>query len=514
MSQASNGHSAGNGNGTTGVRQSFVDEFDEFEGLITSLMPLLKEYYYENGRPDDTPVVSFLKPSELAEALDVSLGHEGESADKIVGHIKSALKYSVRTSHPRFFDKLYAGSDPVGQVAELITALLNSNVHTYAVAPAFAVMEQEIIKSMATMIGFDRDTADGILCPGGTFANMSAMMVARNEKFPHVRMSGWKPEDRPVCFTSAQAHYSIKRGAMMAGFGMDNCVSIAANVQGCMLADALEQAIVAAKAEGKTPFFVSCTAGTTVMGGFDPFNEIRDICDKYDIWMHVDGAWGGSCIMSTTHRHLMAGAEKADSLTWNPHKALGIPVYASALITNNHIGALERSNNSAAEYLFHKHEASAYDLGDKSLQCGRRADALKLWLSWKRHGVAGFEKRVDKAFANAQYIAAEVKKRPGRFALVAEPLSCNVAFWFVPEDQRSAFAKGGHAACYDALDTVTGKVYNAMQNAGTMLVNFNPLSDHKLPRFFRIIMNQPRVTEADLDFVLDEIERLGALVAK
>lgn len=138
-------------------------------------------------------------------------------------------------------------------------------------------------------------------------------------------------------------------------------------------------------------------------------------------------------------------------------------MYASALITNNHPGALERSNNSAAEYLFHKHEASAYDLGDKSLQCGRRADALKLWLSWKRHGVSGFEARVDRAFANARYIAEEVKKRAGRFELVAEPLSCNVAFWFVPETCRRMYFEGGHAACYDELDSITAKIYDAMQ---------------------------------------------------
>jgi glutamate/tyrosine decarboxylase-like PLP-dependent enzyme len=98
----------------------------------------------------------------------------------------------------------YAGSDPVGQIAELVTAVLNTNVHTYAVAPAFAMMEQEVIKSMAAQVGMDRATADGILCPGGTFANVTALMVARNEAFPHVRMSGWSPEDRPVCFTSAQ----------------------------------------------------------------------------------------------------------------------------------------------------------------------------------------------------------------------------------------------------------------------------------------------------------------------
>lgn len=96
-------------------------------------------------------------------------------------------------------------------------------------------------------MGFDRETADGILCPGGTFANVSAMIVARNEKFPHVRKSGWKAGDNPVCFTSAQAHYSVKRGAMMAGFGMDNCLTIAADVKGCMIPDALEAAIVAAK---------------------------------------------------------------------------------------------------------------------------------------------------------------------------------------------------------------------------------------------------------------------------
>jgi len=496
-----------------GVRDTYVAEFAEFEGLITALMPALKEYYYANGNPDETPVVKFLKPADLAEALDLSLGRDGEPPEKIVARVQSALQYSVRTSHPRFFDKLYAGSDPVGQVAELVTAVLNTNVHTYAVAPAFAMMEQEIIKSMAVQVGFNRDTADGILCPGGTFANMSAMMVARNEKFPHVRKEGWRPEDKPVCFTSAQAHYSVKRGAMMAGFGMDNCIAVAADVRGCMIPEALDAAIVEAKAGGRTPFFVSTTAGTTVMGGFDPFAAIREVATKHGVWMHVDGAWGGSAVMSAKHRHLMAGVELADSLTWNPHKALGVPIYASSLITNNHVGALERSNNSSAEYLFHKHEASAYDLGDKSLQCGRRADALKLWLCWKRQGVAGFESRVDQAFARAEYIAAEVKKRSGRFALVAEPMSCNVAFWFIPEVARKDYAAGGHAACYDALDKVTGQIYAAMQDAGTMLVNFNPLSDHKLPRFFRIIMNQTRVAEADLDFVLDEIERLGALVA-
>lgn len=101
------------------------------------------------------------------------------------------------------------------------------------------------------------------------------------------------------------------------------------------------------------------------------------------------------------------------------------------------------ANNSSAEYLFHKHEASDYDLGDKSLQCGRRADALKLWLSWKRHGIAGFEQRIDTAYDNAAYIAAEIKKRTPTLALVVEPMSCNIAFWYIPASKRPDFATGG-----------------------------------------------------------------------
>lgn len=146
----------------------------------------------------------------LSQVLDINLGADGESPEQIIKRVETTLRYSVRTSHPRFFDKLYAGSDPIGQVAELVTAVLNTNVHTYAVAPVFAMMEQEVIKSMAAQVGMDRSTADGILCPGGTFANMTALMVARNEAFPHVRMSGWTAEDKPVCFTSAQVRVVLR----------------------------------------------------------------------------------------------------------------------------------------------------------------------------------------------------------------------------------------------------------------------------------------------------------------
>lgn len=493
------------------TRPEYEAEAKELDKLLDAVKPLLHEYHLKNGTPDVTKVVEFRKPADLERVLDLKPPEEGQSMEKSVEDIKKALEYSVRTAHPRFFDKLYAGSDPIGQVSELVTAVLNTNVHTFAVAPVFAMIETEVIRSMAEKIGFNRETADGIFVPGGTYANMSALMLARDAFFPHVRTKGYRGE-RPVCFTSAQAHYSIKRAAMMAGIGMDSCINVAADSKGCMVPEALDEALSAAKENGQVPFFVSATAGTTVMGGFDPFEEIRRVCDKHGVWMHVDGAWGGSAVMSPKHRHLLKGAELADSFAWNPHKGLGTPIFTSVLITNNHKGALEKANNSSAEYLFHKHDASDYDLGDKSLQCGRRADCFKIWMSWRKWGSEGWAKRIDTAFENAQYIKNEIVKRKGRFVLVEEPMGCNVCFWFVPESVRHQVEEcgGDISTVYPSLDTATSIIYDRMQECGSMLLNFNPLSDHQLPRFFRIILNQPRVRTEDLDFVLDEIERLGA----
>ena len=137
------------------------------------------------------------------------------------------MKYSDNTMHPYFWDKLWAGSDPIGQVAEFIVTVLNTAVHVYHVAPVFTIMEREIMKIFAAQFGFDPETADGVINPGGTMSNIMAVLVARNEHFPHVRLEGWKPEDQPVAFTARQSHYSVTRGGMVAGMGMNNFIKVA-----------------------------------------------------------------------------------------------------------------------------------------------------------------------------------------------------------------------------------------------------------------------------------------------
>jgi len=491
---------------------------------MQSVFPLVQEYIKANDLPD-TKVVNYQEASKLKTIFDLDLSkREGASNEEIVEAVKSVLQHSVRTSHPLFFDKLYAGSDPIGQIGEFLTSVLNTNVHTYAVAPLFVMMELEMIKKMATAVGFAPETSDGIFVPGGSYANLCAMILARHKAFPHVRASGHAGE-RPVVFTSAQSHYSVQRATMVMGLGMNAAVAVPADRYGAMYPEALDRAITTAKENGQSPFCVMATAGTTVVGGFDPFEAIRQVCDKHKMWMHIDGSWGGTAALSPKHRHLLKGAETADSFTWNPHKGMGVPLQCSVLLTNNHMGLLQESNASAAEYLFHPHADAQYDLGDKTLQCGRKADSLKLWLAWKRFGDLGFQSRVDTAMDNAAHMVKLIRSRPDAFQLVQEPPFTNVCFWFAPPALRKK--TGLRAADMDSqmvhahFDKVTPLVYEQMQAEGRTLVNFNPLpltpanpadapsGPKSLPRFFRIILNHPSVSAAELEFVLDHIEELG-----
>ena len=127
---------------------------------------------------------------------------------------------------------------------------------------------------------------------------------------------------------------------------------------------------------------MNSVAGTTVMGSFDDHHATADICQKYGLWHHIDACWGGFLLFSDMHKErLFSGAERAHSISINPHKGFGVPIQCSLLLTNNKKDALKKSNSSGAEYLFHETDYSKYDLGDKTLSCGRHADSFKLWLS-------------------------------------------------------------------------------------------------------------------------------------
>jgi glutamate/tyrosine decarboxylase-like PLP-dependent enzyme len=292
---------------------------------------------------------------------------------------------------------------------------------------------------------------------------------------------------------------------------------------------------VKAKAEGKVPFFINATAGTTVLGAYDPLHEIADIAKKYGIWAHLDACWGGHALLSKKHRHLMNGCEKVfppllsftrffwfvwfcfcfaqfvclrfkfDSIAWTATKCLGLPQQCAALLMKEeHI--LTKCNAMGKDYLFHEHEEKDWDLGEKTLNCGRRVDALKLWISWKVFGDKGFEERVNHAFSQAQHMTEQILKQKDKFKLLAQPESLNVCFWYIPPSARQ-LPDGPEKD--KKLDHATVTIRHRMQREGKVLVNYSDLHGYDA-HFFRMITCNPGATPADMDFVLSEIDRLGS----
>ena len=468
---------------------------------------LLHADVVEANRPGGK-VVDFLEPPEMVKAVNAELPQEPETLEELTKQLEPVMKHAVHTNHRLFCDKLFAGSDPIGVMGETLTALMNTAMHTYAVSGPLSVIEVSVVKQLAAIAGFPK--GDGIFFPGGSASNQMAVICARNRAFPHVPMEGYKADDKPVMFTSELCHYSFDHSASVLGLGRNACRKVPANLEtGQMIPSELERMINEAKAAGETPFFVNATAGSTVLGSFDDIVAIEAIGHRENLWVHVDGAWGGAVVLSDKHKHLVKGLENADSFTWNQHKAMGLPNQCSTLLVRDP-SVLREANSLSAGYLFHSHEHSEFDLGEKTIQCGRRPDVLKLWMSWKYFGTKGFTERIEKAVDNAAYITKLIATdRKDRNFLVFNTVYLNVCWYYIPPSMQKVYAeKGIDGMDKKELANVVETIYARMQAKGTMLVNFAPLPN--MPKFFRLTVNSPKLTHEDMDFVLNEIEELGA----
>lgn len=425
---------------------------------------MIEQHYKEAGTPRSTKMNHFALPEEIIDALG-SLKDEGHSVEECLKNFETVMKYSVNTMHPYFFDKLQAGSDPICQVAEFIVTILNTAVHVYHCAPVFTIMEREIMKIFAGKFGFDVNTADGVMNPGGTMSNIMALLVARNEHFPHVRLDGWKTEDQPVAFTAAQSHYSINRAGMISGMGMNNFVQIAGDRRtGQMIPEELDKAIREQKALGKKPFFVNSVCGSTVMGSFDDQNAISEICKEHGLWHHIDACWGSIMAFSDHTKYLFDGSGKADSISVNTHKAFKVPQQCSYLLINNRPDALVNANCSGASYLFQDTPWAKYDLADKTLNCSRKADALKLWMAIKRYGLHGFGQIAEDSMMKAKYITRQIKSQPDKFEMINDPMAVNVCFSYTPPAFR------GQEYSDEDKTKVHQKIFERMVRDGSVII--------------------------------------------
>uniref|UniRef100_H2ZUT1 Glutamate decarboxylase like 1 n=1 Tax=Latimeria chalumnae TaxID=7897 RepID=H2ZUT1_LATCH len=438
--------------------------------FIQEAFPIIMEEAIRKGTDVNEKVCEWQPPAQLKKILDLELRDVGENHQRLLQRCQDVIRYSVKTSHPRFYNQLYAGMDPYSLVARFVTEAVNPSVYTYEVSPVFVLMEEAVLKKMIEHVGWKE--GDGIFSPGGSVSNMYAVNVARYKFCPDIKEKGLSGMPRLVMFTSEECHYSVKKAAAFLGIGTQNVYVVKADDRGKMIPEELEKQIEQAKKEGALPFLVSATAGTTVLGAFDPLDKVAGICERHGLWFHVDAAWGGSALMSRKHRHILQGIHRADSVAWNPHKMLMAGIQCCAFLVKGNTGLLKECHSACASYLFQqdKFYDVEYDIGDKSIQCSRRADAFKFWLMWKAIGTRGLEERVNRAFALARYLADEIKKRE-EFRLILEPEYASICFWYIPPSLRN-MEEGPEF--WQKLNKVAPIVKERMMKKGSMMVGYQP----------------------------------------
>ncbi|MAL59854.1 MAG: cysteine synthase [Flavobacteriaceae bacterium] len=354
------------------------------------------------------PVADFIPSKDVFKTLDISLQEEPIVDEIFLNSLKELLLNTPKTATSAFFNQLFGGRNDKAVLGDLLAVILNNSMYTYKAAGPQIGVEKVILEKVCAMIGWDTNSG-GSFAPGGSMTNFMAMLMARDSKNSHVRMDG--VSERMTVYTSTESHYSIPKNAAFSGIGRNQVRYIPVDSFGKIIPSKLVESIEEDIKEGYIPTLVNATAGTTVLGAFDDILPLSEICKKYDIWLHIDGAYCGSVLFSNKYKHLIKGVEKADSFSFNAHKMIGTPLTCSLLLVKNK-KYLDQSFANEADYLYQTDEDD-FNPGKTSLQCGRRNDALKLWTLWKSVGTKGLEAIVDKQFELANVARNYIKSNSG-----------------------------------------------------------------------------------------------------
>ena len=461
--------------------------------LMTNFLKLLMNYLRSNALKDNV-LVDYQDYESLEKKFDASIGKKGVVEDELLSSVQTYMQYCVRTFHPQFWGTLRAGYNIASLVGEILADITNTSMSTYEGSPVATLIENKLIKKMTDLVGFS--DGDGIFVSGGTQANLVAVLSARNTLDPNIKITGLRQQHDLVLFISDQAHYSFISAANVLGLGVQNIIRVKTDQLGRMDSEALELAIQTATKENKIPFFIGATAGTTVLGAFDSIEDIASIASKYNLWLHVDGAFGGSALLSNRYNSLLAGSELADSFSWDAHKMMGVPVPCSVILMRKSGVLYDACTTTDVEetpsYVYHNIGSESFDLGEKSLQGTRKADVLKLWFAWKYYGDEGYENRLNHVVELAQYAEQKIMMTP--YLEMAFPRQfVNLCFRYKPKAGENA-------------DQLNMRVQKQLMQKGQAYINYTRVKG--LTVLMLNVVN-PLVDEEDIDYLLNCVIEIG-----
>ncbi|MCU0443697.1 MAG: aminotransferase class I/II-fold pyridoxal phosphate-dependent enzyme [Microscillaceae bacterium] len=452
--------------------------------------------YLENV--EQYPVKSPVKPRQILASLPAKPPHDPEHFDLIFSDFQEKIMPGItHWQHPAFFAYFPANSSFPSILAEMLTATLASQCMIWETSPAAAELEEQMMEWLRQMMNIPDDWV-GVIQDTASTATLCAILTAR-EKLSNYQINeqGFANQAFTV-YCSTQTHSSIDKAVKIAGLGKQNLRKIAVDERFAMLPEALETTIQTDIAEGKRPLCVVAAIGTTSSTAIDPLRQIGEICQKYGVFLHVDGAYAGTAAILPEKRWILDGLELADSYVFNPHKWMLTNFDCTAYYVKDK-EALIRTFEILPEYLKTKNDNQVNNYRDWGVQLGRRFRALKLWFVIRTYGVAGIQAKIRLHLDLAQLFKQKLEAHPD-FEILA-PVDFNlICFRYKPLIINDL----------EQINQLNTQLLDKINQSGKAYLTHTKLNDVYT---LRLVIGQTQVesrhVEAVWDLILEKVEELN-----
>jgi aromatic-L-amino-acid/L-tryptophan decarboxylase len=494
-------------------RQIYDETFDMDPEAIRTLgyhaVDIMVDYL--NNIPNK-PILSSKKFQEMTRLLNEPLPKDEQDPHAILEEChQKILANAVQIGHPRLLGWMLPSGTPIGAFADGIASTINQNVSVSGSTVA-TTLEILVIDWMKQILGYDPKAA-GILVSGGSEANLTALAVARNSKtnvdIPTQGMS--QQQNTMTIYASEEVHSCIPKAVQLLGIGTQNIRWIHTDEHYCLDIQDLKTKIQDDTTSGKHPFCVVATAGTVNTGAVDPLDKIADICRDYNLWFHIDAAYGGFTALSKTFSPALKGIDRADSVVLDPHKWLFIPYEAGCVLVKNKAAMKQTFVNDASYIHLKKNETEnneEMDFSDYGIQLSRQFRALKIWMSLKQYGVQRYQHMIEQNIYLAHYLQALIQESKD-FETAAPVGLSTVCFRYFPQDLRQQYTNKPEAEkekINEYLNRMNRMIIEGMRTDPRILLSSTILQKQFVLR--ACIMNY-RTTKQDIKNIIDITRELG-----
>jgi glutamate/tyrosine decarboxylase-like PLP-dependent enzyme len=450
---------------------------EEMRKFGYAVVDLLAEHFAKVG---DGPVGSKAEPTRMIPLFDGDPPENGRDPNGVLAQLeRDVLPNNLHVDHPRFFAFVPGPNNFVSVMADAIAAGFQIFNGTWFGGSAAAALELGVIRWLARVSGFPA-TAGGLFVSGGSVANMTGLMAARHSVLQdHI--------DGATVYLSDQTHSSVERALRVIGFRSEQIRKLQSDENFRLSIQTLCGVIAEDRGKGLRPFCIVANAGTTNTGAVDPLSELADLAEKEKLWLHVDGAFGAASILSERGRSMLAGLDRADSLTLDPHKWLFQSFECGCVLVRD-AALLKSAFQIKADYLRDVYrEIEEINPCDYGIQLTRSFRALKVWLSLQTFGLAAFREAITRGFELAELAERELRARNG-WEILSPAQMATICFRFGNDDD---------------LQT---RLVDDMMHDGYALLTSTTLRGAVALRLCTI---NPRTTEQDIIGTVDRLDELA-----